>query len=198
MSPSLEEVYAEFGVSAARSPDPVARAREELRTVSVLFAEVATPAALARRLGLENLRDAVGGSLAAVIAEVEALGGTVTSISGGGLQAMFGSPEAHEDDPERAMRAAFRALLAVPAVAGDQAPALRIGVETGQVLLGPIGGGTRIEYGAVGEVVGTAVAPQSCAQPGSALVGPVTYAATSHLFSWGASERWRWATGSSR
>jgi adenylate cyclase len=192
ISPSLEEVYAAaaFEGSAASSPGPVAQVvpREELRTVSVLFAEVATPAALARKLGLESLRDVVGGSLAAVIAEVEALGGTVTSISGGGLQAMFGSPQAHEDDPERAMRAAFRALLAAAAVAGDQGPALRIGVETGQALLGPIGGGTRVEYGAVGEVVGTAVALQSCARPGSALVGPVTYAATSHLFTWGASE----------
>jgi class 3 adenylate cyclase len=143
VSPSLAEVYA----TAA----PVrAEMREELRTVSVLFAEVAAPAGLARQLGLEDLRDVVAGSLAAVIAEVEELGGTVTSVSGGGLQAMFGAPEAHEDDPERAVRAAFRALTAV---AGDQAPTLRIGVETGQALLGPIGGGTRVEYGAVGDAV---------------------------------------------
>ena len=59
-----------------------------------------------------------GRGLAAVIAEVEALGGTVTAVSGGGLQAMFGAPEAHEDDPERAARAAFRALAAVAAIDG--------------------------------------------------------------------------------
>src|SRR5205823_5816099 len=76
----------------------------------------------------EERRDVAGRVLAAVIAEVEALGGTVTSVSGGGLQAMFGAPEAHEDDPERAARAAFRALAAVAPIDGGT---LRIGVETG-------------------------------------------------------------------
>ena len=130
----------------------------------------------------EELRDVAGRCLAAVIAEVEALGGTVTSVSGGGLQAMFGAPEAHEDDPERAARAAFRALASVASVDGGT---LRIGVETGPAVLGPIGGGARVEYGAVGEVVGRAAALQALAKPGSALVGPVTRAAAGHLFAWG-------------
>ena len=107
--------------------------------MSVLAAEVAAP------LGdpdPERLRDVIGRSLTAVIAEVEALGGTVTSVSGQGLQAMFGAPEAHEDDPERAVRAAFRALAAVAAVDdGRPGVALRIGMETGPAVLGPIGGG---------------------------------------------------------
>ena len=145
------------------------------------------PAGLASELGLEDLRDVVSRFLAAVIAEVETLGGTVTSVSGQGLQAMFGAPEAHEDDPERAARAAFRALL-TGGPARRPMPALRIGVETGPAVLGPIGGGARVEYGAVGDVVGLAAALQSRARPGSALVGPVTRAATEHLFTWGASE----------
>src|SRR4029077_3295695 len=102
------------------------------------------------RLGLERLRDLVGGALAAVIAEVEAFGGTVLSVSGNGVQAVFGAPEAHEDDPERATRAAFRALSAAAAA---ELPLLRIGIETGPAVLGPIGGGARGEYGAVGEGV---------------------------------------------
>ena len=178
LSPWLEEVYATAAFEAAPSrPDPSAAAvREELRTVSVLAAEVAAPGSE----DPESLRDVVGRGLAAVITEVEALGGTVTSVSGHGLQAMFGAPEAHEDDPERAVRAAFRALAA----AGGT---LRIGVETGPAVLGPLGGGGRVEYGAVGEVVGQAAALQASAGPGAALVGPVTRAATEHLFSWGAS-----------
>ncbi|HWM97842.1 MAG TPA: AAA family ATPase, partial [Streptosporangiaceae bacterium] len=179
LSPWLEEVYATavFEAGPPRTPAP---AREELRTVSVLAAEVA-----ADRLDPgepEDLREVTGRCLAAVIAEVEALGGTVTSVSGGGLQAMFGAPEAHEDDPERAARAAFRALAAVAAIDGGT---LRIGVETGPAVLGPIGGGARVEYGAVGEVVGQAAALQALARPGSALVGPVTRAAAGHLFAWG-------------
>ena len=177
LSPWLEEVYATaaFEASPPRTRTP---AREELRTVTVLAAEVAAEGPA----DPEELRDVAGRCLAAVIAEVEALGGTVTSVSGGGLQAMFGAPEAHEDDPERAARAAFRALASVASVDGGT---LRIGVETGPAVLGPIGGGARVEYGAVGEVVGRAAALQALARPGSALVGPVTRAAAGHLFAWG-------------
>jgi class 3 adenylate cyclase/tetratricopeptide (TPR) repeat protein len=193
LSPWFEEVYATAAFAAvpsrsAPAPPPLTSAREEIRTVSVLAAEVGAPTSLAREPDPESLRDVIGRCLAAVITEVEALGGTVTSVSGQGLQAMFGAPEAHEDDPERAARAAFRALSAVAAIDGGR-PALRIGVETGPAVLGPIGGGARVEYGAVGEVVGQAAALQSLARPGSALVGPVTRAAIGHLFSWGASEQ---------
>ena len=161
--------------------------REELRTVSVLFAEVAVPDGLARKLGPEDLRQVVGGCLAAVIAEVEALGGVITSVSGYGMQAMFGAPTAHEDDPERAVRAAFRAFAATALTGGD-GPRLRIGIESGPAVLGPVGGGTRVEYVPTGEVVRIAAALQSSARRGSALVGPVTRAATDHLFSWGPGE----------
>jgi class 3 adenylate cyclase len=164
--------------------------REERRPVSVLFAEVAAPAGLAGAVGLETLRELVGGSLAAVITEVEALGGTVTSVSGRGLQAMFGAPQAHEDDPERAVLAAFRALTAAPTVeaAAEGGTALRIGVESGPAVVGPIGGGAKVEYGALGDVVSVAAALQSAARPGAVLVGPATRAVTGHLFTWGAGE----------
>ncbi|HXC83674.1 MAG TPA: AAA family ATPase [Trebonia sp.] len=203
ISPSLEKLY------AAATPEPVAvppvpalgappaapgapgappaLPREERRPVSVLFAEVAAPAGLAGALGLETLREIVGGSLAAVIAEVEVLGGTVISVSGRGLQAMFGAPEAHEDDPERAVRAAYRALAAT-AAAADGGTALRIGVETGPAVVGLIGGGGKVEYGALGDVVGVAATLQSSARPGSVLVGPATRAVVGHLFTWGAGE----------
>ena len=215
ISPSLERVYAARGTTAARgataargttavapattadaAPQPPAAApvpavpREERRPVSVLFAEVAAPAGLASTLGLETLREVVGGSLAAVITEVEALGGTVTSVSGRGLQAMFGAPEAHEDDPERAVLAAFRALSATNRIT-EGGTALRIGVETGPAVVGPIGGGAKVEYGAFGDVVSVAAALQSAARPGSVLVGPVTRAAAGHLFAWGAGEELR-------
>jgi class 3 adenylate cyclase/DNA-binding SARP family transcriptional activator len=169
-------------------PAPPPLPREERRPVTVLFAEVAAPAGLASAVGLETLRELVGGSLAAVITEVEALGGTVTSVSGRGLQAMFGAPEAHEDDPERAVLAAFRALssTATAAAATEGGTALRIGVETGPAVVGPIGGGAKVEYGALGDVVSVAAALQSAARPGAVLVGPATRAVTGHLFTWGA------------
>ena len=195
ISPWLEEVYATAAFEAVPSRSALSRSahslsgappgssaspREELRTVSVLSAEVVPPAAL----DPERLRDAVGRGLATVIAAAEALGGTVTAVSGHGVQAVFGAPEAHEDDPERAARAAFRALS--EAALSDAAVPLRIGLETGPAVLGPIGGGGRVEYGAVGEVVSLAAALQAQARPGSALVGPVTRAAVASLFTWGA------------
>jgi DNA-binding SARP family transcriptional activator len=139
-SPSLDAAYAAAATLApARSalsvqlpaePEPLT---EEVRTVSVLSAGVSAPAGLVAGQGLEAVRAVVSASIAAVSAEVEALGGTVTAVSGSGLQAMFGAPEAHEDDPERAVRAAFRALSS----AGEGSLALRIGVETGPAAAGP-------------------------------------------------------------
>jgi len=103
---------------------------------------------------------------------------------------MFGAPEAHEDDPERAVLAAFRALsaTATAAAATEGGTTLRIGVETGPAVVGPIGGGAKVEYGALGDVVSLAAALQSAARPGAVLVGPATRVATGHLFSWGGSE----------
>jgi class 3 adenylate cyclase/DNA-binding SARP family transcriptional activator/tetratricopeptide (TPR) repeat protein len=190
---------------ASSSPVPAAPPREERRPLTVLFAEVAAPAGLAGTLGLEALRDLVGGSLATVIAEVEALGGTVTSVSGRGLQAMFGAPEAHEDDPERAVRSAYRAMSAAATAAAAAASAagegaaetlgLRIGVESGPAVVGPIGGGARVEYAAFGDVVSVAAALQSAARPGSVLIGPATRASIAHLFSWGTAEEVTLAAG---
>jgi hypothetical protein len=65
---------------------------------------------------------------------------------------------------------------------------LRIGIETGPAVVGPLGGGAVAGYGAVGEVVGTAALLQSVARAGSVLVGPATCAATEGLFEWGPSE----------
>jgi class 3 adenylate cyclase len=198
ISPALDEVHAEATFEPAprapgvppRAPgaDP-ARLRQERKVVSVLFAEVAGPAALANKLDPEDLCEVVSEALATVIAEVEGLGGTVTSVSGGGLAAVFGAPEAHEDDPERAVRSAFRALSAMTSPSGAGWSAVRIGIETGPAVVGPIGGGTKVEYGAVGEVVGIAASLQSVARWGSVLVGPATRAAAEGLFDWGPTEK---------
>jgi DNA-binding SARP family transcriptional activator/class 3 adenylate cyclase len=173
---------ADIGAGGGAAASAVAAARAELRTITVLSAEVGT--ALPPGNDPESLRDVVGAALATLIAEVETLGGRVTSVSGRGLQAMFGAPHAHEDDPERAVRAAYRALTAVSGDASGEAW-LRIGVESGPALVGPIGAGRQVVYDAVGEVVAVTATLQSLAAPGTALVGPATRAAVEHLFTWG-------------
>jgi DNA-binding SARP family transcriptional activator/class 3 adenylate cyclase len=187
-SPALEEV----GAGTVSIPYPtgprrsLATVNDERRVVSVLFAEVmAVPGAL--KEDPEELRDVVGDALTSAITAIEGLGGTVTSVSGAGLQALFGAPEAHEDDPERAVRAAFHALSES---VGPAAPVLRVGVETGPAIVGlaPIEAGAGSYYRIVGAVVSAAAALQSVANAGSVLVGPTTRAATEGLFEWGPTE----------
>ncbi|HXW78129.1 MAG TPA: AAA family ATPase, partial [Acidimicrobiales bacterium] len=154
--------------------------------MSVLFVELSGPVGMGQRLDPEDMRRVVGRALVGVIAKVEVLGGTVTSVSGAGLAALFGAPEAHEDDPERALRAAFGAVS--DAEDGAEGLSVRAGIETGQAVVGPIGGASTPHYGAVGEVVGVAAGLESVAKAGSVLVGPVTRRATEGLFEWGPTE----------
>jgi class 3 adenylate cyclase/tetratricopeptide (TPR) repeat protein len=194
-SPALEEAYLTTAVqthadrqagghmpAAALSP-----IRDERRIVSVVFVEVKGPAGTSQRLSAEEVRDVVGGVLADVVAEVEGLGGTVTSVSGAGLVAVFGAPISHEDDPERALRAALRAVDTTRGASQGDA-FVRAGIETGPAVLGHIGGASTAHYGPLGDVVGTAAALQSVARPGSVLVGPATRSVTEAIFEWGQTE----------
>ena len=191
VSPALEEVHtattSATHLADRQSSKAQPRYSEERRLVSVVFVELSSPLSGGRGLGPEDMREVIGGALAQVLAQIEALGGTVTSFSGAGLVALFGAPESHEDDPERALRAAFRAV----AVAGLASPglSLRAGVETGAAVVGPIESHAFTQYGAVGEVVVAAAALQSVAAPASVLIGPATRAATEGLFEWGPSEQ---------
>ena len=162
---------------------PVTRDRgEERRLVTVLFVELSAGAGTGRELDPEAMLEVVGGALATILVEVEDLGGKVTSISSNGVLAIFGAPDAHEDDPERALRAAFRVLNGTATLNGELS--MRAGVETGPAVTGPMGGSGG-HYGAVGEVVSIAGALQLASRPGSVLVGPLTRAATEGLFEWG-------------
>ena len=201
-SPALEEVRRAIApvrpatsglgpgpaTSSSISPPPL---RHEQRFVSALFAQLTAFAGAGQRPDPEELRETVEGALAAVISEVEALGGMVTSVSGTGLVALFGAPAVHEDDPERAVRAAYRGLSSVgraSEVGGREALSVRIGIETGRAVVGPLRVGTASSYEAIGEVVTIAAALQSAASSGTVLVGPATRAATESIFDWGPSE----------
>jgi class 3 adenylate cyclase/tetratricopeptide (TPR) repeat protein len=206
-SPALEEVRASAervtphrGRTSPLSAGLVAmRPGEERRLVSAIFVEL-SPVGLGAQADPEDLRELIGVGLAEVISEVEQLGGTVASVSGFGMSVLFGAPQSHEDDPERALRAALRIVGAVGQTLlgrGNAAlgkatnlksfPALsaRMGIETGTAVVGPIGRGDATGYGALGEVVGAAAALQSAAGPGLVLVGPATRAATEEIFEWG-------------
>lgn len=158
------------------------RLREERRTVTVLSADIVGSTALGERLDPEDVRVIIGGAIARMVAAVEGLGGRVTDLAGDGVLALFGAPTAHEDDPERAVQAGLRIIRNIRESAdalarGPDAVDLRVrvGIETGLVVLGPVGAGQCIEYRATGDAVNTAARLQSAGVPGTVLVGPRTH-----------------------
>ena len=159
--------------------------------MTVLFAQLVGVSVPREGRDPEDVKQVVGNTLAGTIAEVEGLGGTVTSVSGAGLAAVFGAPEAHEDDPERAVRAGFRmmSVMAASGTAAEPEPlSVRVGIESGTAIVGPLWSAGGSGYGAAGAVVETAAVLQWAAKPGSVLVGPATRMATEGIFKWGPAE----------
>ena len=123
--------------------------REERKVVTALFADLVGSTALGERLDPEEVKLVVGEAVARIVHAVEDFGGTVKDLAGDGVLALFGAPIAHEDDAERAVRAGLRIVddIGVYARRGGRgvgrrrASAVRVGVDTGPVVLGPIGSG---------------------------------------------------------
>jgi class 3 adenylate cyclase len=98
---------ARFCSQCAFALDTPAPAQEERKVVTVLFADLVGFTARAEKLDPEDVRAMLRSYHARVRAELERHGGTVERYLGDGVMALFGAPVAHEDDPERAVRAAF-------------------------------------------------------------------------------------------
>ena len=166
--------------------------RAERRIVTALFVDIADSTSITERLDPEDVRDMIGGAVALVIEQVDALGGTVKDLAGDGVLALFGAPVAHEDDAERAVVCGLRVVQSMTTYADEVARrwsvddfAVRLGIETGPAVLGPVGTGSRVEYGAVGDAVNTAARLQGEAEPGMVLVGAETKAMVEGRFAWG-------------
>jgi class 3 adenylate cyclase len=159
-------------------------AREERKVVTALFVDLVGFTGRAERLDPEDVRALLSPYYARLRAELERYGGTVEKFIGDAVMALFGAPVAHEDDPERAVRAALAVRDAV-ADLNDADAALglqvRIGVATGEALVAL---GARPEQGegmAAGDVVNTAARLQAAAPVDGILVGAATYRATRHV-----------------
>jgi class 3 adenylate cyclase len=152
------------------------RRLEERKVVTVLFADLVGFTSRAERMDPEEVRSLLRPFHARLREELERFGGTVEKFIGDAVMAVFGAPVAHEDDAERAVRAA----LAIRDWILDEQPALqlRIGVNTGQALVSL---GARPEEGegmVAGDVVNTAARLQSSAPVNGILVGETTWYAT--------------------
>lgn len=147
---------------------------EERRVVTVLFADLVGFTALAEHRDPEQVKRLVDAAFARLVADIEHHGGVVDKVLGDAIVALFGAPIAHEDDADRAVRAALAmqvTLREFRADHPDDAVRIRIGVNTGEVLVGTVAG---TDYTAMGDVVNTAARLQQLAPPGAVLVGDAT------------------------
>ncbi len=142
--------------------------------VTVVFADLAGFTALAEGRDPEAVKELLDRCFSGLVPVIEAHGGVVDKIIGDELMAVFGAPVAHEDDPERAVRAALALVDTIESIAPGQA--LRVGVNTGEVLAGPVGPGRA--YTVTGDAVNTAHRLASVADAGEVLVADRTRAAT--------------------
>ncbi|MFL5964198.1 MAG: ATP-binding protein [Gaiellaceae bacterium] len=149
-------------------------AREERKVVSVVFVDLVGHTSRSDSADPEDVRATLTPYYVRVRAELERFGGTVEKFIGDAVMAVFGAPVAHEDDPERAVRAA---LAVRDATVGDGLD-VRVAVNTGEALVAL---GARPEAGesiVAGDVVNTAARLQSAAPVNGVLVGAVTHRAT--------------------
>ena len=151
--------------------------RRERKLVTVLFADLVGFTARAEELDPEDVRARLAPYYIRVRTELERFGGTVEKFIGDAVMALFGAPVAHEDDPERAVRAA----LAIRDAAEEEGIELRIGINTGEALVTLSARPAEGQTMATGDVVNTAARLQAAAPVGGILVGQQTYRATQQI-----------------
>src|SRR5207248_1446542 len=148
--------------------------RRERKIVTVLFADLVGFTARAEELDPEDVEAILVPYQERLRAELERFGGTVEKFIGDAVMALFGAPVAHEDDPERAVRAA----LAIRDFALEEGLELRVGVTTGEALITLGASPAEGEGMASGDVVNTAARLQSAAPVNGILADVTTHRAT--------------------
>jgi ABC-type oligopeptide transport system substrate-binding subunit/class 3 adenylate cyclase/ribosomal protein L40E len=147
----------------------------ERKPVTVLFTDIVGSTAIAEKLDPEVWKEIVTGAHKRVGEAVYRYEGTIAQLLGDGVLAFFGAPITHEDDPIRAVRAAMDIQESVKAYALELRSIvddfkMRIGINTGNVVIGEIGTDMHVEYLAIGDAVNVAARLQSAAEPGKVIV----------------------------
>jgi class 3 adenylate cyclase/tetratricopeptide (TPR) repeat protein len=176
------------GEPARPATQPVAAEAppEERRQATVLFADLSGYTAAAERMDHEAVKALVDRTLRRLGDEINRFGGTIDKFIGDNVMGVFGAPVAHEDDPERAVRAALAMEQAMEEANRQSrsergvAFSLRVGINSGEVMAGAVGD----RYTVMGDVVNVAARLQAAGRPGAVTVGESTYRSTREAISY--------------
>jgi class 3 adenylate cyclase/predicted ATPase len=167
----------------AASPEPKTPDTAERRQVTVMFVDLVGSTELSARMDPEDLRDIISTYQRRVTETVRRFGGFVAKYMGDGVLVYFGYPEAHEDDPERAVRAGLELIPAISALKTPVVLQIRIGIATGVVIVGDLGGsGDAQERGIVGETPNLAARLQQTASSNMVVIADGTRKLLGNLF----------------
>jgi class 3 adenylate cyclase/tetratricopeptide (TPR) repeat protein len=160
----------------------------ERKRVTVFFADVADYTALAEKRDPEEVHQIMDGCFKILMDEIHRYEGTINQFTGDGVMALFGAPLAHEDHAQRACHAALSTHRAL-AEYGEKIEKeygvefkLRIGLNSGPVIVGSIGDDLRMDYTAVGDTTNLAARMESMAAPGTALATAHTHRLAKDFF----------------
>ncbi len=165
--------------------DKILTARQSLegerKLVTVLFADVAGYTAMSEKLDSEEVRQIMDGCFKILMDEIHRYEGTITQFTGDGAMALFGAPVAHENHAQRACYAALAIQKGLEGY-GEKVKKdcgidfkMRIGLNSGPVIVGSVGADLKMDYTAIGDTVNLASRMQTMAQPGGVLVAPDAY-----------------------
>lgn len=153
----------------------------ERKLVTVLFADVANYTAIAEKLDPEEVHQIMNGCFRILMYEIHKYEGTINQFTGDGVMALFGAPIAHEDHAQRACYASLAIQESIEEYSEDLGKKfginfkLRVGLNSGLVVVGAIGDDLRMDYTAVGDTTNLAARMESKAEPGTILVSRNTH-----------------------
>jgi class 3 adenylate cyclase len=153
----------------------------ERKLVTVLFADVANYTPMSEKLDPEEVHQIMDGCFKILMDEIHKYEGTINQFTGDGVMALFGAPLAHEDHAQRACYAALAIQKGLDEYGEELKDEfgidfkMRIGLNSGNVVVGSIGDNLRMDYTAVGDTTNLASRMQSNAKPGTVLISENTY-----------------------
>lgn len=153
----------------------------ERRVVTMLFCDVTGSTAAAEQLDPEEWAQIMNGPFEHLIAPVYRYEGTLAWLMGDAILAFFGAPIAHEDDPHRAVLAGLEIIQSIGPYRDEVQRKwgvdfqIRVGINTGLVVMGEVGSDLRVEYTALGDAINVAARMESAATPGTVLIAADTH-----------------------